>query len=53
MMMVTMVAAVVDHDHHLSLRRIRNCEAEEEHEAEQNLFHDSLSRLAFEKSEQL
>jgi len=27
--------------HHLRLRRIRDCEAEEEHEAEQSLFHSN------------
>jgi hypothetical protein len=40
-MVMTMVAAMAVYDHHnLRLRRIRNCETEDEHEAEQNLFHD-------------
>lgn len=36
-----MVMAMVNDNHHLRLRPIRDCEAEEEHEAEQSLFHDS------------
>lgn len=36
--MVTVVA-VVNHNDHLRLRRIGHCEAEEEHEAKQSLFH--------------
>jgi hypothetical protein len=36
-----MVMTMVNDNHHLRLRRIRDCEAEEEHEAEQSLFHSS------------
>jgi hypothetical protein len=42
-MMVTVVA-MMNHDDYLRLRRIGYCEAEDEHEAEQNLFHNSVSR---------
>jgi hypothetical protein len=42
MMMVVMVVVYYNHD--LRLRRIGYCEAEGEHESEQNLFHD-LSML--------
>ena len=41
-MMVVM--AVVYYHHNLRLRRIGNCETEDEHESEQNLFHNSVSR---------
>jgi hypothetical protein len=50
---VTMMVAMVNYDHHLRLRRIRYCETEEEHEAEQSLFHDSVWHSAFEESELL
>jgi hypothetical protein len=43
MMMMVMVA-VVNHNDYLRLRRIGYCEAEDEHEAEQNLFHNLVSR---------
>ena len=37
---VMMVVVVVAYDHHyLRLRRIRSCEAEDESESKQNLFH--------------
>lgn len=49
---MTMVAVVNDH-HDLRLRRIGNCEAEDEHETEQNLFHDSVCRLANQNTELL
>jgi hypothetical protein len=35
------VVTMVDHNDDLRLRRIRYCEAEEEHEAKQSLFHNS------------
>ncbi len=38
-MMVMMVMAVVYNYHDLRLRRIRNCEAEEEHYSKEKLFH--------------
>jgi hypothetical protein len=44
MMMVVMV--VVDYNHDLRLHRIRYCEAEGEHESEQNFFHNLVCRLA-------
>jgi hypothetical protein len=37
--MVMVMAVVVDYHHNLRLRRVRYCEAEDEHESEQNLFH--------------
>jgi hypothetical protein len=37
---VVMMVVVVAYDHHdLRLRRIRSCEAEDESESKQNLFH--------------
>jgi hypothetical protein len=44
MMMVVM--AVVYYNHDLRMRRIGYCEAEGEHESEQNFFHDLVCRLA-------
>ncbi len=44
-MMMTVMAVVYDH-HNLRLRRIGNCETEDEHESEQNLFHGSVCRRA-------
>jgi len=44
MMMVVMVVAGMDHNDNLRLRRIGCCEAEDEHESKQNLFHNSVSR---------
>jgi hypothetical protein len=38
-MIVTVMTAMVYDHHNLRLRRIRYCETEDEHEAEQNLFH--------------
>ena len=38
MMMVVVVVVAYDH-HDLRLRRIRSCEAEDESESKQNLFH--------------
>ena len=48
MMVVVMVVVVVllNYHHNLRLRRIGCCEAEEKHESEQNLFHNSVCRLA-------
>jgi len=43
--MTMMVMAVVDDNHNLRLRRIGYCEAEDEHETEQNFFHTSVSRV--------
>jgi hypothetical protein len=37
-MMMVVVMAVYDH-HNLCLRRIRHCEAEDESQCEENLFH--------------
>jgi hypothetical protein len=37
------VVAVVYYDHNLRLRRIGYCETEDEHEAEHNSFHSSVS----------
>jgi hypothetical protein len=39
MTMMVMVA-VVNHNDYLRLHRVRHCEAEDEHESEQNLFHN-------------
>jgi hypothetical protein len=36
---VTVMTVMVYNHHNLRLRRIRYCETEDEHEAEQNLFH--------------
>jgi hypothetical protein len=36
---VVTVMAMMNHDDYLRLRRIGDCEAEDENEAEQNLFH--------------
>ncbi|MGA9070022.1 MAG: hypothetical protein WB424_07200 [Terracidiphilus sp.] len=38
-MMVMMMVVMVDDNHHLRLRRIRNCEAEEKSQTKQNLLH--------------
>ncbi|MGD0154693.1 MAG: hypothetical protein ABSB50_01255 [Terracidiphilus sp.] len=48
MMVVVMVVVVVllNYHHNLRLHRIGYCEAEEKHESEQNLFHNSVCRLA-------
>ncbi len=43
-MMVVMVVVGMNNHHNLRLRRIGYREAEEEHESEQNLFHNSVSR---------
>jgi hypothetical protein len=43
--MMMMVAMVYDH-HNLRLRRIGCCEAEDESQCEENLFHALLSRSA-------
>jgi hypothetical protein len=48
--MVVMVAGM-DYHHNLRLRRIRYCEAEDEHESEQNLFHNSVCRPANQNTE--
>jgi len=39
-----MVVTMVDDNHHLRLRRIRYCEAEEENQSKQSFFHNSVSR---------
>jgi len=44
LVMVMVMTAMVYYHHNLRLRRIRYCEAEDQHEAEQNLFHDSVWR---------
>jgi len=44
MMVVVMMAVYYHHD--LRLRRIGYCDAEGEHESEQNLFHNLVCRLA-------
>jgi len=41
-MVMMMVMAVMNYHHNLRLRRIGYCEAEGEHEPEQNLFHNSV-----------
>jgi hypothetical protein len=51
-MMMVMVA-VMNYHHNLRLRRIGYCEAEDEHEAEQNLFHNSVCRPANQNTELL
>ena len=43
---MTVVAMVVDNHHHLRLRRVRDREAKEENQREQNLFHNPVSRAA-------
>jgi hypothetical protein len=45
MVMMMVMAVVYDH-HNLRLRRIGNCETEDEHESEQNLFHGLVCRWA-------
>jgi hypothetical protein len=42
---MVVVAGMDDHDN-LRLRRIGYCEAEDEHESEQNLFHKTVCRPA-------
>ena len=42
--MMVMVMVVVYYYHNLRLRRIGYCETEGEHEAEQNSFHNTVSR---------
>jgi hypothetical protein len=42
--MVVMVVVGMNNHHNLRLRRVRYCEAEEKHESEQNLFHNTVSR---------
>jgi hypothetical protein len=44
--MVMVVMAVVYDHYDLRLRRIGYCEAEDEHESEQNLFHNLVCRPA-------
>jgi hypothetical protein len=44
--MVMMMVAMMNYHHDLRLRRIGYCEAEDEHESEQNLFHNSVCRPA-------
>jgi hypothetical protein len=51
-MMMVMVA-VMNYHHDLRLHRIGDCEAEDEHEAEQNLFHNSVCRPANQNTELL
>ncbi len=51
-MVVVMVAGMGDH-YNLRLRRIGYCEAEDEHESEQNLFHNSVSRPSNQNTELL
>ena len=51
-MIMVVVMGVYDH-HNLRLRRIWHREAEEKHESEQNLFHTSVSRAAFQYVELL
>jgi len=43
-MMVMVVMAVVYYHHDLRLCRIGYCETEDEHESEQNSFHNTVSR---------
>jgi hypothetical protein len=43
---VMAVMAMVNDNHNLRLRRIGNCEAEDEYESKQNLFHSSQYRAA-------
>jgi hypothetical protein len=46
-MVVMMVVVMVRYDHHnLRLRRIRCCEAEDESQSENDLFHNSVWRSA-------
>jgi len=45
-MVMMMVMAVMNYHDNLRLRRIGYCEAEGEHEPEQNLFHNSVCRWA-------
>jgi hypothetical protein len=52
MVMVVMVA-VMNYHHDLRLRRIGCCEAEDEHESEQNLFHNSVCSPANRNTELL
>jgi hypothetical protein len=40
-MMMVVVVMVVYYHHNLGLRRIRECEAKDESESKQNLFHSS------------
>jgi hypothetical protein len=51
--MVMMMVAMMNDHHDLRLRRIGDCEAEDEHEAEQNLSHDSVCRQANQNTELL
>jgi hypothetical protein len=44
MVMMMMVVVGMNHNHYLRLRRIRCCEAEDENQSEQNLFHTSSIR---------
>lgn len=52
-MMMVMVMAGVDHNDNLRLRRIGCCEAEDEHESKQNLFHNSVCRSGIRNTELL
>jgi hypothetical protein len=52
MVMTMMVMVVYDH-HNLRLRRIGYCEAEEESQRKQNLFHTLVWRFAFLNTELL
>ena len=45
-MMTMVVVAVMDNHHNLRLRRIRCCEAEDESQSENDLFHNSVWRSA-------
>jgi hypothetical protein len=51
-MMTMMVMAVYDH-HNLRLRRIRCCEAEDESQCKENLFHALVLRPPFLNTELL
>ena len=44
MWMVVMVVARMDDHDNLRMRRIRDREAEKNHDSEQNLFHNSVCR---------
>jgi hypothetical protein len=50
---VTVVVVAVNDNHDLRLRRIGHCEAEDEHETEQNLFHALVWRAVFKNTELL
>jgi hypothetical protein len=52
-MVMVMVVVRMNDNHYLRLRRVGYCEAEEENQSEQNLFHALVWRASFLNTELL